>query len=107
MLEDVLRGFPGTVLLVTHDRYLVDAVATQVWMIDAEQEELRAYPGNYTDYLAAVQAEQEAQAAAAVAAAEQPGHAPMCRCIVSGPKRSVASARPPSSGRAKPTGWPR
>ena len=73
VLEDVLRSFPGTVLLVTHDRYLVDAVATQVWMIDAEQEELRAYPGNYSDYLAAVQAEQEAQAAAAALAADQPG----------------------------------
>ncbi len=46
---------------MTHDRYLVDAVATQVWMIDAQQEELRAYPGNYSDYLAAVQAEQEAR----------------------------------------------
>ena len=73
VLEDVLRSFPGTVLLVTHDRYLVDAVATQVWMIDAQQEELRVYPGNYSDYLAAVQAEQEAQAAAAAVAADQPG----------------------------------
>lgn len=73
VLEDVLRGFLGTVLLVTHDRYLVDAIATQVWMIDAQQEELRVYPGNYSDYLAAVQAEQEAQAAAAAAAADQPG----------------------------------
>ena len=61
VLEDVLTGFPGTVLLVTHDRYLVDAVATQVWMIDAG--ELRAYPGNYTAYLAA-KAEEEAAAAA-------------------------------------------
>ena len=67
------RSFPGTVLLVTHDRYLVDAVATQVWMIDAQQEALRVYPGNYSDYLAAVQAEQEAQAAAAAVAADQPG----------------------------------
>ena len=61
VLEDVLRSFPGTVLLVTHDRYLVDTVATQVSMIDAQQEALRVYPGNYSDYLAAVQAEQEAQ----------------------------------------------
>jgi ATP-binding cassette subfamily F protein 3 len=71
VLEDVLRSFPGTVLLVTHDRYLVDAVATQVWMIDAEQETLRAFPGNYSDYLAIVQAEQEELAAAEASA--QPG----------------------------------
>jgi ATP-binding cassette, subfamily F, member 3 len=62
VLEDVLAGFPGTVLLVTHDRYLVDAVATQVWMID--DGELRAYPGNYTAYLAA-KAEEEAAASPA------------------------------------------
>ena len=29
VLEDVLRSFPGTVLLVTHDRYLVEAVAAR------------------------------------------------------------------------------
>lgn len=101
VLEDVLRSFPGTVLLVTHDRYLVDAVATQVWMIDAEQEELRAYPGNYSDYLAAVQAEQEAQAAAAALAADQPGQRTNRRRTASTAARIVASARLPSSARAR------
>jgi ATP-binding cassette subfamily F protein 3 len=33
ILQDVLDDFPGTILLVTHDRYLVDALATQVWEI--------------------------------------------------------------------------
>lgn len=70
VLEEVLTSFPGTVLLVTHDRYLVDAVATQVWMID--DGELRAYPGNYTAYLAA-QAAEAAAAAAAVAASNGTG----------------------------------
>ncbi len=70
VLEDVLTGFPGTVLLVTHDRYLVDAVATQVWMID--DAELRAYAGNYSAYLAA-KAEEEAAAAAAAAASNGAG----------------------------------
>jgi ATP-binding cassette subfamily F protein 3 len=68
VLEDVLTGFPGTVLLVTHDRYLVDAVATQVWMID--DGELRAYAGNYSAYLAA---KAEEEAAAAVAASNGAG----------------------------------
>jgi len=31
MLEDTLRAFPGTVLMVSHDRYLIDRLATQVW----------------------------------------------------------------------------
>ena len=32
-LEDVLTGFAGTVIFVSHDRYLIDALATHVWEI--------------------------------------------------------------------------
>ncbi len=49
ILEQVLKQFPGTVLLVTHDRWLVQALATQVWRVDGD--ELRAYKGNYEEYL--------------------------------------------------------
>ena len=59
VLEDMLKAFGGTVLLVTHDRYLVDAVATQVWALDAQRGEMRAYEGNYSAYLAAKAAEEE------------------------------------------------
>ncbi len=59
VLEDMLKAFGGTVLLVTHDRYLVDAVATQVWALDPERGEMRAYEGNYSAYLAAKAAEEE------------------------------------------------
>ncbi|MCS6845311.1 MAG: ABC-F family ATP-binding cassette domain-containing protein [Caldilineales bacterium] len=63
VLEEALRHFNGTVLLVTHDRYLVDALATQVWAVDPERRALRAYPGNYTQYLAALAVEREAEQA--------------------------------------------
>jgi ATP-binding cassette, subfamily F, member 3 len=49
ILEQVLRQFPGTILLVTHDRWLVQSLATQVWRVDGE--ELRVYKGNYEEYL--------------------------------------------------------
>jgi ATP-binding cassette subfamily F protein 3 len=49
VLEDVLRRFPGTILLVTHDRYLVQALATHIWRVAGD--ELRAYKGNYEEYL--------------------------------------------------------
>ena len=49
ILEQVLKQFPGTVLLVTHDRWLVQALATQVWRVDGD--EMRAYKGNYEEYL--------------------------------------------------------
>jgi ATP-binding cassette subfamily F protein 3 len=49
ILESVLKQFPGTILLVTHDRWLVQALATQVWRVDGN--ELAAYKGNYEEYL--------------------------------------------------------
>ncbi len=58
ILQDVLRQFPGTILLVTHDRYLVEALATHVW--DLRDGELRMYEGGYTAYLAQRAAEQAA-----------------------------------------------
>ena len=51
VLEAMLRDFNGTVLLVSHDRYLIDAIATQVWVIDPEEKRLHAYQGNYSAYL--------------------------------------------------------
>jgi ATP-binding cassette subfamily F protein 3 len=49
ILEQVLRQFPGTILFVTHDRWLVQSLATQVWRVDGE--ELGVYKGNYEEYL--------------------------------------------------------
>ena len=57
ILEDVLRRFPGTVLLVSHDRYLVQALATHIWRVDGNA--LRAYKGNYTEYQRLVALENE------------------------------------------------
>jgi len=47
VLEDVLTHFGGTVLMITHDRYLIRALAERVWAIDAD--ELRAFE-TYADY---------------------------------------------------------
>ncbi len=38
ILQDALRQFNGTILLVTHDRALVDALATQIWQVDSGAE---------------------------------------------------------------------
>jgi len=48
ILEEVLADFNGTILLVSHDRYLINALATQVWAI--EDGKLRVYDGSYSDY---------------------------------------------------------
>ena len=50
MLQDALADFEGTLLLVTHDRYLVDALATHVWAI--EDNRIIVYEGNYSEFIA-------------------------------------------------------
>jgi len=48
VLEAVLDDYKGTILLITHDRYLVDALATQIWEIDPEGSHLTAFNGTYS-----------------------------------------------------------
>lgn len=48
-LEDALLSYPGTVLIVTHDRWLLDRVATSVLVFDEGRVTL--YPGGYSSYV--------------------------------------------------------
>ncbi|MFN8374929.1 MAG: ABC-F family ATP-binding cassette domain-containing protein [Anaerolineae bacterium] len=48
-LEKFLRDFPGAVIVVSHDRYFMDTVASTVWELDFG--ELATYRGNYSHYL--------------------------------------------------------
>ncbi len=48
-LQDVLDGFNGTILLVSHDRYLVDQLATQIWEIKGGK--LVVFKGKYREYI--------------------------------------------------------
>ncbi len=50
ILEDVLKTFNGTILLVSHDRYFINALATHVWHI--ADGTVRIIKGNYDAYLA-------------------------------------------------------
>jgi ATP-binding cassette subfamily F protein 3 len=53
-LEAALEAFPATVLLVSHDRALLDAVAHRTFAV--EDGTIRAYDGGWADYLEARQA---------------------------------------------------
>jgi ATP-binding cassette, subfamily F, member 3 len=50
VLEEVLDDFPGTILLVTHDRYLVDRLATQLWIIKPAARDLELFEGPWAEY---------------------------------------------------------
>jgi ABC transport system ATP-binding/permease protein len=56
-LEDFLRNYPGTCLLVTHDRFFLDRVASRI--VELKGGRFHSYPGNYRQYLA-TKAEREA-----------------------------------------------
>jgi sulfate-transporting ATPase len=58
-LETFLAGYSGTCALVTHDRYFLDRVATR--MLEVYHGEIRSYEGNYSDFLAAKEQQQEIQ----------------------------------------------
>lgn len=47
-LERFIRDYRGAVVIISHDRYLLDEVATQIAELDSGQ--LTLYPGNYTAY---------------------------------------------------------
>ncbi|RMF48795.1 MAG: ABC transporter ATP-binding protein [Anaerolineae bacterium] len=47
ILQTVLADYQGTILLVSHDRYLIDALATQVWEVHPQSGRLHIFEGNY------------------------------------------------------------
>ena len=53
ILEEVLDDFAGTIVLVTHDRYLVDRLASQLWIIDSTQQALDVFKGSWGEYVEA------------------------------------------------------
>ncbi|MBU6454789.1 MAG: ABC transporter ATP-binding protein, partial [Cyanobacteria bacterium REEB67] len=48
-LEDALKHFDGTVIVVSHDRYFISQVATKI--VEIQDGQLVLYHGNYNYYL--------------------------------------------------------
>jgi ATP-binding cassette subfamily F protein 3 len=81
-LEDALRAFGGSLLLVSHDRALLDAVGTRTFAV--EDGTLRSYLGGWAEYSRVREERREAEAAA--------------------PRRKPKPSKAKSNGRAKPAG---
>ncbi len=58
-LEAYLKTYRGAVLVVSHDRYFLDAVCTQIWELRGKS--IHTYRGNYSAYLPQRQAADERQ----------------------------------------------
>jgi len=65
ILQAILAQFQGTILLVSHDRYLIDALASQVWEVLPGERKLNIFKGTYSEYRAARQAAADSTAAPA------------------------------------------
>ena len=48
-LEDAIEGFGGSVLVISHDRWFLDRVATHILAFEGDSQ-VFWYPGNYSDY---------------------------------------------------------
>lgn len=58
VLENALAEFQGTIILVSHDRYLLNKVAGRI--IEIKPDEVNSYEGNFDAYYEAVTAQQQA-----------------------------------------------
>lgn len=66
MLEEALRHYDGSVIIVSHDRYFISQVATKI--VEIREGELRLYRGDYQYYLEKVAEEQQKAHLAAIEA---------------------------------------
>jgi ATP-binding cassette, subfamily F, member 3 len=103
-LEDALRSFEGALLLVTHDRALLDAVGSRTVAI--EEQRLRSYLGGWPEYRR-VREERRANGAQPEAArgdgdAEPPAAAPPARpaAAATAPGAAADGPQPASSARS-------
>jgi ATP-binding cassette, subfamily F, member 3 len=88
-LEDALSGFDGNVLLVSHDRALLDAVGTRT--IALEDGHLHSYQGGWAEYSRVREERRDAERA-------RPGREKRATA------KAKAAAKSPGNGRAKPAG---
>jgi ATP-binding cassette subfamily F protein uup len=61
-LAELLRGYRGALVLISHDRAFIDATATRI--VELDRGQLRGYPGNFSAYESAKARELEAEALA-------------------------------------------
>src|SRR6202042_1643847 len=96
-LEDALRGYPGSLLLVSHDRALLDAIGSRT--IELYDQDLHSYVGGWPEYLR-VRGEREAKPARKHEAAVTAPAAPAV--VAAKPKRTGKTAQAAKPAKAAP-----
>ena len=88
VLEEALSGFTGTIVFISHDRYFINRIATQV--VEVEHGHLTTHLGTYDDYL-----DHKAAATASPAAAEptrSPAPKPSSKDQTTAPQSRMSAA---------------
>jgi ATP-binding cassette subfamily F protein 3 len=49
MLEELIQGFDGSVIIVSHDRYFLDLIVDEI--LEVENSRISQFPGNYSEYM--------------------------------------------------------
>ena len=95
-LEDALGGFEGSLLLVSHDRALLDAVGTRT--VALEDGELHSYVGGWPEY---VRVREERAAGGAAAPAPAPARSPRATAGANGSGGNGAATGGDANGAAR------
>ena len=99
-LQRVLDDFAGTLLFVSHDRYLIDSVTQELWVV--EQGVMLRYDGNYSAYASGAARSldrpdtgrtQPADGARPLALLEEEAEALASRLAAAGPTASLGQLR--------------
>jgi ATP-binding cassette subfamily F protein uup len=75
ILEDFLQNFPGSLIIVTHDRYFMDQLVDHLFVFEGEGK-IRDFPGNYTDYREWMEDQEKQRKIEAVSKPTTPAPAP-------------------------------
>jgi ATP-binding cassette subfamily F protein 3 len=92
VLEGALAAFPGTIVFISHDRYFINRIATEI--VEIGRGALVTYRGSYDDYL-----DSKARAAAAPAAPAAPARPAPSRERAAPPAEAPPASRRESSRR--------
>jgi ATP-binding cassette subfamily F protein 3 len=96
-LEDALRSFPGAILLVSHDRALLDAVGTRT--VAVEERALHSYVGGWPEY---VRVRDERKSGGDAGAPVGGSATPTSTVNGSSPNRAAQQSRPDATVADKP-----
>ncbi|HEX8723722.1 MAG TPA: ABC-F family ATP-binding cassette domain-containing protein [Pyrinomonadaceae bacterium] len=105
-LEEALDAYEGTIVTISHDRYFLDRVATQILALDGEGG-AEHYDGDYTqyhDWKAGRRAAESAERVARERAASEPKPAPRAESRPAGPAQADAKQRAGKGAKKKGAG---